>query len=179
METEHLNELVEIIDDMIVQHDYPGFEPRALKLGLPEWAIKVPAKTFAKALKHENVFVRLAALRWFQDQPGKIKPHINLIYSSLEDDDSFVRLEAVICLETLKLPDEEQIGKICALVNDKDLNVQKEVAKALGKLCKRAARKGSNPCFDMAVKALDELCLSKDPQLRLKAQKALRKMQES
>lgn len=175
METELLEELVQIIDDMIVQHDYPGFEPRALKLGLPDWARKVPAKTFAKCLAHESVFVRLAALRWFQDSPGKIKPHIQKIYRSLEDSDPYVRLEAVSCLETLRQADDEMIEKIAILANDQDLDVQREVAKALGKLSLRAK---NTPVCNSALQALDKLCQSKDPQLRLKAQKAIRKIQE-
>ncbi len=177
METDNLEELIDLIDEMIVQHDYPGFEPRALKLGLPEWAKKAPAKTFAMALKHENIFVRLAALRWFQESPGKIKPHINLIYTALEDEDPYIRLEAVSCLETLRQSDDEMIGKLCALSNDQDLEVQKEVAKALGKLCLRAGKKTDGHV--MAIKALDSMSESKDPQLRLKAQKALRKIQEN
>lgn len=175
METDNLEELIELIDDMIVQHDYPGFEPRALKLGLPEWATKVPAKTFARALKHENVFVRLAALRWFQDSPGKIKPHLNQIYTLLEDEDPFVRLEAVGCLETLRQVDLEMIGKLCSLSDDKDLDVLKEVAKALGKLCMRAGNKKSEGS-ELAIKALEKLSNNNDSQLRLKAQKALRKI---
>ncbi|MCW5822495.1 MAG: HEAT repeat domain-containing protein [Cyanobacteria bacterium TGS_CYA1] len=176
METELLEELVQIIDDMIVQHDYPGFEPRALKLGLPDWARKVPAKTFAKCLGHESVFVRLAALRWFQDSPGKIKPHIQKIYRALEDSDPYVRLEAVSCLETLRQADDEMIEKIAILANDHDIDVQREVAKALGKLSLRTPKntQGSN----FALQALDKLSESKDPQLRLKAQKAIRKIQE-
>jgi len=175
METEFLDELVQIIDDMIVQHDYPGFEARALKLGLPEWARNVPAKTYGKCLLHENVYVRLAALRWFQEAPGKIKPHLPKIYRSLEDSDPFVRLEAVSCLETLRQADDEMIEKLAVLVDDNDIDVQREVAKALGKLSLRTANIAQSKNY--ALQALDKLSESKDPQLRLKAQKAIRKIQ--
>jgi HEAT repeat protein len=176
METEFLEELVQKIDDMIVQHDYPGFEARALKLGLPEWARNLPAKTYSKCLKHESVFVRLAALRWFQEAPGKIKPHIELIYRSLEDSDPFVRLEAICCLETLRQADDEMIEKLAALADDNDIDVQRGLAKALGKLTLRTTKNARNNAC--ALQALDKLCQSKDPQLRLKALKAIRKIQE-
>jgi hypothetical protein len=47
----------DFVETMIVQHDYPGFEPRSLKLGLPDVLNKAGSKMFAEALAHDSVFV--------------------------------------------------------------------------------------------------------------------------
>ncbi len=59
----NLEKLASVVDTMIIQHDYPGFEPRGLKLGLPEDLQNMSAKTFSNALSHESVYVKLTALR--------------------------------------------------------------------------------------------------------------------
>ena len=65
----NLDKLAGVVEELIVQLDYPGFEPRSLKLGLPEELETMSAKTFASALGHQSVYVKLAALRWFQSGP--------------------------------------------------------------------------------------------------------------
>ncbi len=91
---------------MIIQHDYPGFEPRGLKLGLPEELQNMSAKIFGNALGHDSVYVKLTALRWFQDRPGVAKGHLSSILGLIDSDDEWVRMESIRTVEKMfKLPD--------------------------------------------------------------------------
>src|SRR5215813_11565290 len=95
----NLAQLVETIETMILQHDYPGFEARALNLGLPEDALNSSSKVFAEALKYDNVYVKLASLRWFQGRAGMARSHSSEVVALLDDSDEWVRAEAVRTLE--------------------------------------------------------------------------------
>src|SRR5271170_1684083 len=90
-----IEEFVEIVETMAVQHAYPGFDVRSLQLGLPAAAVNAPVKLFAQALKQESVIARLAALRWFWERPGVAKRHVTAITACLDDQDEWARLEAV------------------------------------------------------------------------------------
>lgn len=168
-----LNKLAEIVDNMIVQHDYPGFEPRSLKLGLPEEALRAHAKVFVQALGHENVFVRLAALRWFQERPGLAKSYVKEIAGLLDYKDEWVRLEAARTIERIAVPPEDAVVKIAELLKDSDAEVRKAAAKALGKICSRATRKNEG-----IVKSLHDAAQDEDAGVRWKVQKALRQIGE-
>jgi hypothetical protein len=166
-----LQELVDIIDTMIVEHDYPGFEPRALNLSLPQRALAAPAKVFGQALHHDNIFVQLAALRWFQARPGLVKSHSKAITALLESDDSFVRAEAIKTMERAGLADGDNLTKLAAKLKDSNEMVRKAAAKAAGKLFGQVEK-----LDDDLLIALREAALDPDEQVRWKAQKALRKL---
>jgi hypothetical protein len=164
-----LDRLAEIVEDMIVQLDYPGFEPRGLRLGLPEEILRMHAKTFASALGHRSVYVRLAALRWFQERPGMAKSYLSAISGLFDSDDEFVRLESVKTAEKMHDLTPDTLVKMSALLKDQSVEVRKASAKALGKLVSRSKQK--NPAV---VEALQEASHDVNPEVRMKVQKALR-----
>lgn len=167
----NVEKLAEVVEEMILQHDYPGFEPRSLKLGLPDSVTKAPTKVFAQALGHPSVYVKLAALRWFQEKPGLAKNHIKAVIGLLDNKDSFVRVEALHLLERFTEPTKDMLNKVAERLKDEDAEVQRTAARACGKLCKRLKIK------DQAViNQLQEAAGEGDAQLRGKAEKALRKI---
>lgn len=163
--------LAEVVDEMIVQHDYPGFEPRSLKLGLPDTLVKAPARMYAEALGHESVYVKLAALRWFQERPGMMKPHINAVAGLVDNTDPWVRLEAIQALERYPFPSPVLANSIAGRLSDGELDVQRAAAKALGKIGSKLKLKDGE-----VIEGLKRAALEKDGQLRGKAEKALRKI---
>lgn len=168
----NLEKLAEVVDDMIIQHDYPGFEPRALILGLPEEINKAPTKVFGDALSHENVFVRLAALRWFQERPGLAKNYmIKHVVRLLNDSDPYVRMETIRLIERATDPNQDMVVKISTLLQDEHLEVQRCAARACGKLCKKLKIKDQT-----VIEGLQVAANAEDSQLRGKAEKALRKI---
>lgn len=166
-----VEKLAEVVDEMIVQHDYPGFEPRSLKLGLPDLLVKAPARMYAEALGHESVYVKLAALRWFQERPGMMKPHINAVAGLVDNTDSWVRLEAIQALERYPHPSPDLAKRIAERLSDGDVDVQRHAAKALGKIGSKLKLKDGE-----VIERLKRAALEKDGQLRGKAEKALRKI---
>jgi len=164
-----LPELAEIVENMIVQHDYPGYEIRSLKLGLPDAALRSHARVFAQALGHESVFVKLVALRYFQEKPGLAKSYLNAICGLLDSPDSWVRMEATRTLERIQSPPENTATKLSPLLKDDDIEVRKTAAKALGKVCSKMKTKD-----DAVIQALHDAAEDKDAGVRWKAQKALR-----
>jgi HEAT repeat protein len=168
-----LTDFAEIVDNMIVQHDYPGFEVRGLKLGLPEEVLKLHAKVFVQALGHESVYVKLAALRWFQERPGVAKSYIKPIIGLLDNADEWVRMEAAKTVERVSSPPEDAALKIALLLRDPNVEVRKAAAKALGKMCSRTTSKN-----EVIVKSLHDAASDEDAGVRWKAQKALRQIGE-
>jgi hypothetical protein len=164
-----LPELAELVENMIVQHDYPGYEIRSLKLGLPDAALRSHARVFAAALGHESIFVKLVALRYFQEKPGLAKSYINAICGLLDHQDSWVRMEAARTIERIQSPPENAVAKLSPLLKDDDIEVRKSAAKALGKVCARMKKKN-----DIAIQALHDAAQDADAGVRWKAQKALR-----
>ncbi len=162
-----LNSLAELVEDMILQLSYPGFDARSLKLGLPEDANRAPAKIFANALQHESVYLRLVGLRWFQDRAGVARAHNKAIYKCLSDGDPWVRREALLCVERLEGVDESVYPSIIACLCDADAEVRKGAAKALGKLGNKS---------ESIIEALKQAAEDKDVEVRFKVQKALRKL---
>lgn len=169
----NLEKLANVVDTMIIQHDYPGFEPRGLKLGLPEELQNMSAKTFSNALGHESVYVKLTALRWFQDRPGVAKAHLSAILGLVDSDDEWVRKEAICTVEKMwKLPPHVG-GVISKGLTDEAVEVRKASAKALGKILKRSVTKDA-----AVIDALKLATQDKDVEVRFKAQKALRNIGE-
>jgi len=166
-----LQELVDIIDTMIVEHDYPGFEPRALNLSLPQRALAAPAKVFGQALSYDNIYVQLAALRWFQTKPGLTKSYLKGISSLLESDDRFVRAEAIKTIERASLADSDTLTKVAAKLKDSEDMVRKAAAKAAGKLFGQVENLDDELLIALRAAAQDP-----DEQVRWKAQKALRRL---
>lgn len=168
-----VDKLANIVDTMILQHDYPGFEPRGLKLGLPEEIEGMSAKTFSNALGHQNVFVKLTALRWFQERPGVAKSYLNAILGLIDNDDEWVRMESIRTVEKMsKLPDN--VGAVVAKrLTDEIVDVRKASAKALGKILKRSVTKNAE-----VIDALKQATQDSDVEVRFKAQKALRNIGE-
>jgi vesicle coat complex subunit len=168
-----IDKLASVVETMIIQHDYPGFEPRGLKLGLPEELEGMSAKTFGNALGHESVFVKLTALRWFQERPGVAKAHLSSILGLIDSDDEWVRKEAIRTVEKIsKLP--PHVGGIVSKgLTDEAVEVRKASAKALGKILKRSVTKDAS-----VIDALKQAAQDKDVEVRFKAQKALRNIGE-
>ncbi len=167
----NINQLAQVVDEMIIQHDYPGCEPRALKLGLPDSITKAPAKVFGEGLGHESVFVRLAALRWFQERPGMMKSHIASLVGLVDHPDHFIRLESIRALEIYPYPTVEMVTKVSKRLQDEDVEVKREAAKACGKMCKKLKLAEGE-----VIEALKDASQDHDGQLRGKAEKALRKI---
>ena len=162
-----IQELKAIINEMAIQHAYPGFEMRSLKLGLPERAVKSPASLFCRALKQGDPLVKLAALRWFQDRPGDAKKNVTSIVPSLHDEDEWVRIETVRAIEHVSDPGTSIIEEVAKLLLDNNIEVQKAAAKACGKFqCKSEA----------VISLLKQAAQSKHTEVRWKSQKALRKL---
>lgn len=168
-----IEKLANVVDTMIIQHDYPGFEPRGLKLGLPEELEGMSAKTFGNALGHQSVYVKLTALRWFQERPGVAKAHLSSILGLIDSDDEWVRKEAIRTVEKMwKLP--AHVGGIVSkCLTDEAVEVRKASAKALGKILKRSVTKDTS-----VIDALKLATQDKDIEVRFKAQKALRNIGE-
>jgi HEAT repeat protein len=163
--------LAEIVERMIIEHDYPGFEPRALKLGLPQAAVNAPVKVFGAALMYNNVFVKLAALRWFQDNPKIIRSFIENVLMLLDDSDDWVRFEALRTLERNMSSDAKTINKVASLLKDPNEMVRKEAAKVCGKLVSKTTERD-----EAVVNLLLEAAQDPSEQVRFKAQKALRRI---
>jgi vesicle coat complex subunit len=169
----NLEKLVLVVQTMIIEHDYPGFEPRALKLGLPDSVNNASAKVFCEALGHPDVYVKLAALRWFQEKPGMGKGYTKAIAGLLKAEDPFVRREATHALDKLNVSSDEVLASISDLLKDEDTEVRKDAARALGKLCSRRKNKS-----EVTAQALRDAVDDKDHEVRWKVQKALRLMGE-
>ena len=174
--TEPALELAQFVDDMIVQHNYPGFEARAFKIGLPEHIVQFPSKLFADALGHESIYVRIVALRWFQEKPGAIKPFIKAISGLTVHEDPWVRFEAGQTLERFSHPTLAMAITVSALLKDKEPFVRRGAAKGLAKILPRLkeARVKDEELTEV-VAALKEALADQDGQVRQKAEKALRR----
>jgi HEAT repeat protein len=168
----NIEELADVVETMIIQHDYPGFEPRALILGLPLDAVNSPAKVFSQALRHESIFVQLAALRWFQVHPGVVKNYLPLVVDLLKSEDEYVRLEGAKTLERGNAIEPAPLLALAACLKDPKEMVRTAAAKALGKLLSKA----DDAPDPNIVAALKEAAADPDEQVRWKAQKALRKL---
>lgn len=167
----NLEGLAEIVDRMIIEHDYPGFEPRSLKLGLPQAAVNAPAKIFGQALLYNNVFVKLASLRWFQEHPKLVRNYIENVLMLLQDSDEWVRFEALRTLERTMSSELSVIAKVALLLKDPNEMVRKEAAKVCGKLVAKTSEKPV-----AVVNMLLEAAEDPSEQVRFKAQKALRRI---
>ena len=135
-----LKYLEDIVDDMIVQHNYPGFELRSLNLSLPQSLHDAPLRLYVQALKSKNLYVRLVALRWFQAKPGLAKNHSKEISSKLEDNDPFVRLEAIRTIEIAKTDDKQTALKIASLCKDPEESVRIQAVKSCGHMLKNGRK---------------------------------------
>jgi hypothetical protein len=166
-----LDTIAEIVERMIIEHDYPGFEPRSLKLGLPATAAKSPAKVFGQALLHKNLFVQLASLRWFQEHPKIVGSYIDNVLILLEHKDEWIRFESLRTLERSSANDPTTLLKVASLVKDPNEMVRKEAAKVCGKLLAKASEKP-----EAIVTLLLEAAQDPSEQVRFKAQKALRRI---
>lgn len=179
-QTEILDELTEFVDNMIVQNSYPGFEARGFRIGLPERFNSAGSRVFAQALGSSSVYVRIVGLRWFQDMPGTIRPNLKAIYGLLDSPDEWVRSEALTTLERFGSPNAETAYLAAKLLEDENVMVRKSAAKALSKILPRARQaKEATATKESHLQASEELLkkamMDKDPQVRQKAEKALRK----
>jgi len=169
-------ELAQFVDDMIIQHDYPGFEPRAFKIGLPEHLVQAPSRLFGDALGHESIYVRIASLRWFQEKTGAIKPYIRAIRGLTEHADPWVRYEAAQTLERYHHPTVEIATTISALLKDDEAFVRRGAARGLAKVLPRLKeQKVKDEDLEGVVGALKEALADSDANVRQKAEKALRR----
>lgn len=185
-----LKDLEEIVDNIILQHDYPGFEPRSLKIALPQAINEAPVRLYRAALNSKNVFVKLVSLRWFQTRLGVAKNLATPIVAQLENADAWVRLEAIRTIQTAKIWEDNSILKIVSLLKDPDEQVRMEAAKACGCLAKdmkkfTKAKSGSgkhkestmtNSMQEKIIAALQEASNDSAQSVRRKAIKSLRKL---
>ncbi len=162
-----VQKLAELVEDMILQLSYPGFDERSLKLGLPDSVNKLAPRVYGRALKHESIVVRLAALRWFQEKPGIAKTQAEAILECLKDSDEWVRKESVYCIEKFDQANEATLLELTKLLKDPATDVKKYAAKALGKLGGKS---------ESVIAALKECAEDPDHEVRWKVQKALRKL---
>jgi HEAT repeat protein len=162
-----LNEFVEIVEDMALQHAYPGYDVRSLRLGLPAAVMKSPNRLFVEALKSESVLTKLAALRWFWERPGDAKRYVKQIAEVIDDPDEWVRLEAARTVGRIENPEEAVVLKVAGLLSDENVEVRKAAAKTCGKVHIKS---------EAIVEALKKATTDSDTEVRWKAQKALRKL---
>lgn len=166
-----LEALAEFVDEMIVQTDYPGFEPRSLKIGLSQELLKGSTKTFGQALSHSSVYVKLVALRWFQERPQYLKPYLRILTDLIDDKDHWICMESIMALERYQSPTEEMAVKISKRLFDKEIAVQQVAARALGKIGKRLKLEEGE-----VIDALNKVALEGDSLVKRKAEKALRRI---
>ncbi|MCA0312409.1 MAG: sister chromatid cohesion protein PDS5 [Candidatus Melainabacteria bacterium] len=179
---ELLDELAQFVSDLITQNDYPGFEARAFKVGLPDRFFSASSKLFGAALDHESVFVRLVALRWFEEKPGTIKPFVKAIIDKLSDADEYVRAEALHALEKYHTPTSGNALSCAELLLDQSTLVRKASAKALAKMLPRVNEGSAKELEDVKKtnlervhKLLMDAYSDNDVLVRQKVEKAMRK----
>lgn len=162
-----LNQLIEIVETMALQHSYPGYDVRSLSLGLPESVTRSSSRLFVSALTCPQVLVKLAALRWFYERPGDAKRYVKQISQVLHDPDEWVRLEAARSIGRVSNVDQAIANDVSELLNDADAEVRKAAAKTCGKLnCKS----------EIVIANLRKAAQDPDTEVRWKAQKALRQL---
>jgi len=162
-----VDQLAEIVETMVLQHAYPGYDVRSLRLGLPTAVVNAPVRVFRAALQNESTVVKLAALRWFWDRPGDAKRCIANISQVLGDADEWVRLEAVRTIGRIGTVEEALAVRVSDLLRDPDPEVRKAAAKTVGKLGCRA---------EPVIVALKVASGDPDTEVKWKAQKALRQL---
>jgi HEAT repeats len=165
-----LKDLEEIVDNIILQHDYPGYEPRSLNVALPQAITEAPVRLYRAALASSNVFVQLLGLRWFQTKLGAAKSCANPITAQLENADAWVRLEAIRTIDKAKLWNDGSVIKVSSLLKDPDEIVRMEAAKACGRLPKSIFLQ------EKVIPALKEASQDSAQSVRRKAIKSLRKL---
>jgi len=171
-----VKELEEIVDNIILQHDYPGFEPRSLNVALPQLVNDAPARLYFAALSSENIYVQLVSLRWFQTRLGAARRSANAIANQLDNKDAWVRFETIRTIEIGKLWDENSILKICALLKDPDERVREQAAKACGYLARDASKLTKPAIQKTIITSLKEASQDSAESVRRKAVKSLRKL---
>jgi HEAT repeat protein len=169
----NLAKLAETVETMILQYENPGFERRAFKLGLPESLSKASSKLYLEALDHPSIYVKLVALRWFQEKPGMGKNHAKAIAGLLTHSDPWVRLECLHALEKINVQADDVLIDMSKLLKDQDVQVRKAAAKALGKILKKKTKR-----LEAVVAALHEAQAETNHEVRWKVEKALRLLGE-
>lgn len=159
--------MTEIVETMALQHAYPGFDTRSLRLGLPQELMRAPVKLFVAALKEESPIVKLAALRWFWEHPGFAERQLEAIAEVLTDSDEWVRREAARTIGRVSEASDAVAVRVSELLVDKDPEVRKAAAKTCGKLGSKAPEVLNN---------LQTAAQDSDTEVRWKAQKALRQL---
>lgn len=162
-----LTEFAGIVEDMIIQHDYPGLDVRSVRLGLPRNVMNASPALIADALGHNKAIVRLAALRWFQEKSGLASRYIKKIAMLLQDEDDWVRFEAIKVLGKLDNLSQFYSESVATCLTDKWAEVRKEAAKVCGK---------QDRPTEMMIAALKVAATDSDIEVRWKAQKAMRKL---
>ncbi len=160
-----LNKLAELVDRMTIEHSYPGYDVRSTHLGMPDAVTKSPARLFGLALEHQDVMVKLVALRWFYERPGDAKRYQKALLDLLTSPDEWVRLETAKTISRIDRVDEAVAVAVSELLADSNMEVRKHAAKALGKLGHK-----SQTIIDNLQKASSD----SEREVRWKAEKALR-----
>jgi len=160
-----LNKLADLVEQMSIEHSYPGYDVRSTHLGMPDSVTKSPARLFGQALEHENVMVKLVALRWFYERSGDAKRYQKILLELLKSPDEWVRLETAKTISRIEKADESLALAVSELLADPNMEVRKSAAKALGKLGHKS---------ETIIANLQKASSDNDRQVRWKAEKALR-----
>ncbi|TET32566.1 MAG: HEAT repeat domain-containing protein [Planctomycetota bacterium] len=134
---------------------------RAEAVGILASRRNVDLAVFARALKDENVRVRLAAVKGIYRKNGK--KSTELLLDALADEHAAVRRRAVLCLGWRREPGTAL--RIAALLKNGDVSVRKAAAGALGSIKEKSA-----------VELLIEAVGDEDAEVRKMAHKALEKI---
>ncbi len=164
-----LEHLSEFIIDTITQSDYPGFEAKAFRLGLPIQYHNAPASLFLKALKSDNIYIQLAALRWFQEKPNQTFSHQDAILNFLKSNDIWLRFEAIKTIERMSSPKENLAVALSPLMLDESAMVKQEAIKAFGKIIRKLKINKPELLTNLEIASQD-----KNHEVKRKALKALR-----
>ncbi len=160
-----LNKLADLVDQMTIEHSYPGYDVRSTHLGMPDSVTKSPARLFGQALEHEDAMVKLVALRWFYERPGDAKRYQNTLLALLKSSDEWVRLETAKTISRIDRVDESVAVAVSELLADTNAEVRKHAAKALGKLGHKS---------ETIIENLKKASADSEREVRWKAEKALR-----
>ena len=120
-----LEELADIVETMILHHDYPGFEPRSLNWGYRKtlYDLGQSVCSGARAQKRLCEAVQSALV---SIEAGVAKTYISALLGLLNDSDEWVRMETIAVLERFNAPLPETVITVATLLRDPDVEVRRE-----------------------------------------------------
>ncbi len=165
----NIENLTEFVTSTINETSYPGFESRSFKLGLPLEYNNAPTSLFLLALKSDNIYVQLAALRWFQEKPNQAFSHQEAIMNFLKSNDEWLRFESIKTIQKMHSPKISFAKAISPLIFDESVFVKQEAIKAISKIMVKLKSQDNE-----ILASLEKAALDKDHEVKRKALKAIR-----